>query len=146
MDLWPFLLCGSLLQLNSAHDGLEPLQQRKAVCSQNMCSAQIQSVPGCQAAVSEARPLPVIINPFAAPALSSHLALSGAAPSLCSWETGKGSSSSWGWGAGRMRGSGETWRKEGPGTQPEGAITSPVWTGAAAALALWCGAEGAKWV
>lgn len=80
MDLWPFLLYGSLLQLNSAHDGLESLQKRKAVCSQNMCSAQIQSVPGCQAAVTEARPLPVIINPFAALALSSHLALSGAAP------------------------------------------------------------------
>lgn len=106
VDLWPFLLCGSLLQLSSARAGSESLQQRKAVCSQNLCSAQIQSVPGCQAAVTEARPLPVIINPFAAPALSSHLVHSAAAPSLHSWGTGKGSSSSWGWGAGRVRGSG----------------------------------------
>lgn len=80
MDLWPFLLCGSVLQLNSAHDGFESLQPRKAVCSQNVCSAQIQSVPDCQAAVTEARLLPVIINPFAAPALSSHLVLPGPAP------------------------------------------------------------------
>lgn len=125
MDLWPFLLYGSLFQLNSAHDGFEPLQEGKAVCSRNMCNAQMQSVPGCQAAVTEARPLPVIINPFAALALSSHLALSGAAPFsalLGDWERlllqlGVGR-----WENERQWS--KTWRKEGPRTQAVGAITS----------------------
>lgn len=117
------------------------------MCSQNVCSAQIQSVPGCQAAVTEARPLPVIINPFAVPALSSHLMLSAAAP--FSVLLGDRERLFFPLGAGRWedkRQWSETWRKEGPGTQPEGChhitLGSRVRTGAArAAAAGHCGVE-----
>lgn len=109
-------------------------------------------MPGCQAAVTEARPLPVIINPFAALTPSSHLVLSGAAPfsaQLGDWER-----LLFQLGVGRWENErqwSETWRKEGARTQPEGGhhitLGSGVWTGVACGhRALWRGAEGAKWV
>lgn len=71
-NLTPLLTVGKNL--------VRSLQQREAICSQNMRSEQIQSWRVCQTGVTEPRPLPVIINLFAVLYLSSHFTFSSAAP------------------------------------------------------------------